>query len=70
MAGTDLSIGVDQIFAVYSGDPNFQTSESPTVNETINPAPTPAPTTTTLTAAPNPATVGQNVTIQGSVTPS
>lgn len=53
-----LSVRVHAITASYSGSGNFDPS-SATTNETI----TALPTTLTLTASPNPAAIGQSVTI-------
>jgi parallel beta-helix repeat protein/putative cofactor-binding repeat protein len=53
-----LGVGVHTITASYSGSGNFNPS-SATTNETI----TAFPTTLTLTASPNPAALGQSVTI-------
>ena len=64
---SSLPQGTLPITASYSGDANFQPSVSPAVNEVIN-SPVESPSQTSLAAAPNPATVGQNVTLSGSVT--
>jgi hypothetical protein len=54
---SSLTLGSHTITAVYSGDGNFSTSTSPSVSESIGAA----STNTSLVAAPNPASVGQNV---------
>jgi sugar lactone lactonase YvrE len=66
LATSSLSVGSHTITAVYSGNAAFATSTSTAVTEVIN-APT---TTTTVSAAPNPATVGQSITLSASVSPT
>lgn len=61
-----LSIGSHVIIAVYQGDANFNTSQSSTV--TINSVQT--STGTAVSASPNTASAGQNVTFTAIVTPS
>jgi hypothetical protein len=56
---TFLPSGSDSLTAAYSGDTNFAASTSTAVTETV----TGYVTTTSLTASPNPASVGQSVTL-------
>lgn len=58
-----LEAGTHQIAAAYSGDANFATS-SDSLQQVVNNL----ATTTTLTSAPNPADVGQSVTLTATVT--
>ena len=61
-----LAIGSHSITASYSGDSNYGASVSSVLTQVV----ANASTTTTLSAAPNPANVGQNVTFTASVTPA
>jgi sugar lactone lactonase YvrE len=61
-----LAVGSDSLTAVYSGNAGFVGSTSSALTETINALTT---TTTALTATPNPAAVGQSVTLTATVTP-
>ena len=61
---TALNVATHSITAVYSGDSVYATSTSSAVSQVINLA----PTTTTVVALPNPATVGNTVTITATVT--
>jgi hypothetical protein len=65
---TNLSVGVDSLTAVYSGNTAFATSTSIPVLETITAAVT--NTTTTLAASPNPAIAPQTVSLTATVTPA
>jgi len=58
-----LPSGVDRLTATYSGDTNFAVSTG-TATETVNGS----QTVTTLAIAPNPALVGQTVTLAATVT--
>jgi hypothetical protein len=60
---SSLSVGSHTIRAIYSGDSNYD-SQSATLTEII----APAPTLTTLSVSPNPAYVGQPVTLKALVT--
>jgi hypothetical protein len=60
---TSLSVGSHSITAVYSGDRNFTTSTNSTLSQKVNKA----LTTTTVTAAPNPSTLGQSVTLTAAI---
>ncbi len=60
---TTLTVGPHSITAVYVGTANFATSTSTAINQVVNPA----PTLTALTTAPNPSTVGQQVTLTAAV---
>jgi sugar lactone lactonase YvrE len=62
-----LPAGAASLTAVYSGNAGFATSTSSVYTETINSL---TSTTTTLTAAPNPADVGQSVTLTATVSPA
>ena len=63
-----LPVGTDSITATYSGDTNF-TSTNDNVSEVIDAVGTTA-STTSLTASPNPATVGASVTFTATVAPA
>ncbi|MFZ0318985.1 MAG: Ig-like domain repeat protein [Candidatus Sulfotelmatobacter sp.] len=63
---TSLSAGADSLTAVYSGNASYATSTSSAYTETVT---APTSTTTTLTGAPNPALVGQSVTLTATVNP-
>lgn len=69
-ANGSLAAGMHGLTAVYqpNGDPNWLTSTSPNLNEVVNAPSQPQPTQTSIAATPNPATVGQTVTVSGSVT--
>jgi parallel beta-helix repeat protein/putative cofactor-binding repeat protein len=54
-----LSIGTHAITASYSGSPNFDASASAVVNEII----TAIPTSITLNVSPNPANLGQSISL-------
>ncbi len=56
----------DQITAVYQGDSNFATSTSNAITETVSPAGD-ATSDTVLDVSPNPAAVGQSVTLTATV---
>jgi len=64
---TSLSAGAHSLTAVYSGNPAFASSTSSVFTETIT---TLTGTTTTLVAAPNPATAGESVTLTATVSPA
>jgi large repetitive protein len=64
---SSLPTGADSLKAVYSGNPGFAGSTSSVYTETIN---TLTNTTTALSGAPNPATVGQSVTLTATVSPA
>ena len=65
---TSLPAGNHSLTASYSGDSTRASSTSPVVTEAINSSATPS--TTLLSAAPNPAAVGDQVTLTATVTPS
>src|SRR5206468_7146048 len=58
-----LAVGPQNLTAVYSGDADFATSTSTAVSFTVNQG----LTSTALTAAPNPATSAQTVTLTATV---
>jgi len=58
-----LTVGSHSITAVYSGDANVTGSTSPAFIQTVNQA----PSKVTLAASPNPAAVGQSVTLTATV---
>ncbi|WP_189038593.1 beta strand repeat-containing protein, partial [Streptomyces daqingensis] len=60
----DLSVGVHDAVAVYSGDGTFDPSSSPLDTHTVNPA----PSTTAVSASPDPSVCGQLVTLCADVT--
>jgi hypothetical protein len=60
---SSLAVGSSTLTAQYSGDNTFAASSSTSVTEVVNQA----ATTTTLTIAPNPTTVGQQVTLTATV---
>jgi hypothetical protein len=61
-----IPLGTYPLDAVFTpSDNNTQASTSQPFNETIGAA----PTTTTITATPNPGSVGGTVTVSGTVTP-
>ncbi|MGA8306621.1 MAG: FG-GAP-like repeat-containing protein [Candidatus Acidiferrales bacterium] len=64
---TTLSVAAHSITAMYGGDSNFAVSTSPLVTVTIS-GPTKASTSTAVTASPNPAAAGANVTLAATVT--
>ena len=55
--------GVRSVIATYSGDPNFLTSASAPVQQTVNKV----PTTTVVTSSQNPSSFGQLVTFTAAV---
>jgi hypothetical protein len=57
------AVGTYTLTATYSGDSNYRSSVSPLVTVTVNPN----TTTTALTSSPNPAIVGQTVTLTATV---
>lgn len=59
-----LAVGSHRITAQYGGSTNANGSTSPVLMQVVNPA----PTTVTLTGTPNPASVGQQVTLTASIT--
>jgi hypothetical protein len=61
-----LSVGSHVFTAVYTGDTNYKSSQSASLTQTVNQA----NTTTTLSAAPNPVTFGQLVTLLATITSS
>jgi hypothetical protein len=61
-----LAAGTHSITAVYSGDPNDTKSTSAALSQTVNKA----TTTSTISAAPNPANLGQMVTFTAAVVSS
>ena len=63
-----LTVGPHTITAVYSGDTAFATSTSAPLTQTINPVP--LATTTSLSAATNPSTFGENATFTAVVAPT
>jgi Bacterial Ig-like domain (group 3)/Beta-propeller repeat len=65
---SSLSVGDHTITAAYGGDPSFAASSSSPVDVTID-ATALAPTTTTLTASPTTADLGQPVTFTAIVGP-
>ena len=60
---TYAGVGAHAITAVYSGDPNFMSSTSPILTQTVNPA----TTATSLGSSLNPSVTGQPVTITATV---
>jgi large repetitive protein len=62
---TTLSLGQHTITAIYLGDNNFTGSGPTSLTQNVQQS----PTETLLTAAPNPATVGQAVKFTATVTP-
>jgi hypothetical protein len=60
---SNLAVRQHSITAVYNGSPNFTTSTSAPVIQTVNKA----TTTTTLTSTPNPSTAGSAVTFTATV---
>ena len=66
-ATASLALGTNIVTAIYSGNTNFGTSISNSISEVINSAVT---TTTTLSANPNPAGIGQSVTFTALVSPA
>ncbi len=66
---SSLPTGVLSLTAVYSGNAGFAPSTSAAVTETVT-SPSAATTTTTLTALPNPAIVGQSVAFTATVSPA
>ncbi len=66
LSASTLAAGSHSLTVVYSGDSAYSPSTSAVVTETINKA----STTSTLAASPNPANVGQSVTLNAAVSPS
>ena len=62
---SSLSVGSHNITVIYGGDANFATSTSTILTQVVDKA----STTTTLVGAPNPANVGQTVTLTAMVAP-
>jgi len=60
-----LTVGSHSITGVYSGDPNFTTSTSSTLTQTVKQA----STTTSVVSSVNPSTAGQAVTFTATVSP-
>jgi hypothetical protein len=58
-----LGAGVHQVWATYSGDPNYKGSDSVVDVQTVNPV----ATTTTLSSALNPSKYGQSVMLTATV---
>lgn len=68
---TALPVGTDAITAQYVGDGNFNPGTSGPVTEQVNPIPQKQNVIVTITSiTPNPAQVGQTVTITGTVVPA
>ena len=61
--GTYAGVGSHSITAVYSGDPDFLSSTSATLSQTVNPD----PTTSALSSSANPSVSGQSVTYTATV---
>ena len=61
-----LGTGTHSLTAVYSGNASFATSTSSPISQSVNLI----ATTTTLSVIPNPSTVGQAVTLTGTVQPT
>jgi poly(3-hydroxybutyrate) depolymerase len=60
-----LSVGTEDVYAVYGGDSTFKSSSSAKVPQVVNAA----GTTTTVVSSQNPVNVGQSVTFTARVTP-
>ncbi|HEV2521280.1 MAG TPA: Ig-like domain-containing protein, partial [Candidatus Acidoferrales bacterium] len=69
---SSLSVGPHPITAAYAGDPNFLSSTSNVVMQTVITSinPQPAPTFIAIAVFPNPAAVGQSISIMATVTSS
>jgi len=65
LSTTALGVGNLALTVSYAGAANFQASTSPVFTEVVH-----GSTTTTLTASPNPAFLGQSVTLTATVKPS
>ena len=63
LAVSNLAVGTRSITANYTGDATFASSTSNTLSQVVNLA----ATTVSVTASPNPSTLGQNVTFTASV---
>ena len=63
MSASTLAVGNHTITASYSGDSNFTGNTSPGLRQAVNQA----ATTSTLTASPNPSTIGQSVLLVATV---
>ena len=66
LAVTTLTIGSDQITAVYSGDTNFTGSPSTALSQTVEQD----GTTTAVVSSANPSVFGQSVTFTATVSPT
>jgi hypothetical protein len=66
---SNLPSGTDSLTAAYSGNINFAASTSPNVDEIVT-GTSLTPTSTALTASPNPAVVGQAVTLSATISPT
>jgi hypothetical protein len=67
---SSLAAGAHSLTAAYSGNVGFSPSTSSAVTETITAISTVVTTTTTLVAAPNPASTGQPVVFTATVAPA
>jgi hypothetical protein len=66
LAVSTLAAGTHSIKAVYSGDGNYSGSTSGAITQTVSKA----ASSVSLSAGPNPSTVGQAVTLTAAVTPA
>jgi large repetitive protein len=66
ITSSPLSVGTTYIYAIYSGDANFNTSESKALEQVVEKD----TTTTVVTPSQNPITVGQPVTFTATVSSS
>jgi hypothetical protein len=62
---SNLAVGSHSITAVYSGDPNFTTSTSAALTQTVKQA----STTTSVASSANPSTYGEAVTFAATISP-
>ena len=65
-SATLLAVGTDTVVAVYSGDTNFNSSTSATLNQTVSKA----NATTTVSNTSNPSVFGQSVNLTATVSSS
>jgi uncharacterized repeat protein (TIGR01451 family) len=65
LSTSGLAVGAHSITATYNGDPNYATSTSAPLMQTVNQA----VTTTTVVSSVNPSVFGENVTFTATVAP-
>src|SRR5262249_25931175 len=69
MSTSTLSAGNHSLTATYGGNATYNASTSPAVNQVVGSAPNKQSSSTSLSVSPNPANVGQPVTLTAFVSP-